>query len=37
MTAASGKYEKLAAGPSYKTESYKVQRGVYIISIADQI
>ncbi len=31
---ASGKYEKLAAGPSYKTESYKVQRGDTLSSIA---
>ncbi|MEQ1066180.1 LysM peptidoglycan-binding domain-containing protein [Acinetobacter sp. XH1741] len=30
----SGKYEKLAAGPSYKTESYKVQRGDTLSSIA---
>ncbi|MDU7366639.1 MAG: LysM peptidoglycan-binding domain-containing protein [Acinetobacter baumannii] len=31
---ASGKYEKLAAGPSCKTESYKVQRGAIVSSIA---
>ncbi|WP_342040204.1 LysM peptidoglycan-binding domain-containing protein [Acinetobacter baumannii] len=31
---ASGKYEKLAAGPSYKTESYKVQSGDTLSSIA---